>query len=84
MPFLYHDMDRGEMIWVYPMARATDRASVDEEVRKKWHQLKESMPPEVRQVLEERYGPVRILFGMDALIEHIMTDVSTDRNAASN
>ena len=84
MPFLYHDMAKGEMIWVYPLARAADRATVDEEVRKKWHQLKESMPPEVRRVLEERYGPVRILFGMDALVEHIMADVSTDQNAASN
>ena len=84
MPFLYHDMDKGEMIWVYPMARAADRASVDEEVRKKWHELKESMPADVRRILVERYGPVRILFGMDALVEHIMAGISPDKNAASN
>ncbi len=84
MPFLYHDMAKGEMIWVYPTARASDRASVNEEVRKKWHDLRKSMPPEVRRVLAERYGPVMILYGMDALVEHIMGGVSTDRNAANN
>ena len=84
LPFLYHDMARGEMIWVYPMARAADRAAADEEARKKWLELKESMPPEVRERLEEHYDAVTILFGMDALVEHIMAGVSPDKNAANN
>jgi hypothetical protein len=84
MPFLYHDMSKGEMIWVYPAARAADRAAVDEEVRKKWAELKRSMPPEVRERLEWHYQAVMVLFGMDALVEHIMADVSPDKNAASN
>jgi hypothetical protein len=84
MPFLYHDMARGEMIWVYPMALAADRASADEEARKKWQELKRSMPPEVRERLEEHYDAVKILFGMDALVEHIMAAVSPDKNAANN
>lgn len=84
LPFLYHDMARGEMIWVYPASHAADRAEADEEVRKKWEELKRSMPPEVRQTLDERYGGVKIVFGMDALVEHIMADVSVDRDPASN
>jgi hypothetical protein len=84
MPFLYHDMSKGEMIWVYPMARAADRAAVDEEVRKKWAELKRSMPPEVRERLAEHYKAVKVLFGMDALVEYIMADVSPDKKAATN
>ncbi len=84
MPFLYHDMRKGEMIWVYPAARAADRAAVDEEVRKKWAELKRSMPPEVRDKLEGHYGAVKVVFGMDALVEHIMADVSPEKKPAEN
>ncbi|MGD9141753.1 MAG: CpXC domain-containing protein [bacterium] len=84
MPFLYHDMVRGEMVWVYPVARVADRAAVDEEVRKRWAELKRSMPPEVRERLAEHYQAVKVVFGMDELVEHIMAEVSPDKNAASN
>lgn len=84
VPFLYHDMARGEMIWVYPAGRSADRAKADEEVRKRWEELKRSMPAEVRRTLDERYGTVRIVFGMDALVEHIMAEISPDKNPASN
>ena len=84
VPFLYHDMTKGEMIWVYPAARAAEGAKVAEDVRKKWDELKRSMPPEVRRTLDERYSTVKIVFGMDALVEHIMADVSPDRNPAAN
>lgn len=84
MPFLYHDMAKGEMVWVYPQARAGDSAAVDEEVRKRWAELKRSMPAEVRDRLADHYRAVKVVFGMDALIEHIMADVTPDKNAASN
>jgi hypothetical protein len=84
VPFLYHDMSRGEMIWVYPLSRAADRAGVEEDIRRKWTELKRSMPPEVRERLEEHYRTVKVVFGMDALVDHVMAEVSPDRNPSSN
>jgi len=84
LPFLYHDMAKGEMIWVYPAALASDRASVDEDMRKKWVSLKRSMPTEARRTLEERYGAFKVVFGMDALVEHIMAAVTSEEDPSRN
>jgi hypothetical protein len=84
LPFLYHDMKKGEMIWVYPASKAADPAGADEEVRKRWKELKRSMPEEVREALDSRYQTVKVVFGMDALVDHIMAAVSPDRKPSTN
>lgn len=84
VPFLYHDMAGGEMIWVYPLRGSVDEAAAQEEVRKKWEELKKTMPGEVRHTLDERYAGVKIVFGMDALVEHIMAGISPDKDPTSN
>ena len=42
-----------------------------------------SIPDDTLYALQH-YDAVMVIFGMDALVEHIMADVSPDKNAASN
>jgi hypothetical protein len=36
VPFLYHDMDAGHLVWVYPVASADQAEAIREKVRKSY------------------------------------------------
>jgi hypothetical protein len=70
VPFLYHDMRNKEWIWVYPLIFEKQQSSVFEKVDEMWVELRDSMPPDVRQTFEEEYQ-VKVFFGMDALVYYL-------------
>jgi hypothetical protein len=70
VPFLYHDMREKEWIWVYPLSHEKERSTIFEKVDEMWAELRDSMPPDVRQTFEEEYQ-VKVFFGMDALVYYL-------------
>lgn len=70
VPFLYHDMDAREWIWVYPLQEEQQGGAIREKVQEMWDDLKSKMPDDVRRVFEEEYRVV-VLFGMDALVYYL-------------
>lgn len=70
VPFLYHDPEGREWIWVYPARYEAEAARVAEEVEAMWDRIAGAMPPELRQAIETTYK-TRLLFGMDALVAHL-------------
>jgi hypothetical protein len=72
VPFLYHDMTAREWIWVYPLSYEQESASVHAKVDEMWEQVTRSMPSDLRQNLEREYR-VSVIFGMDALVDHLRT-----------
>lgn len=64
VPFLYHDMQRGLAVWVYPVADAP-RA---EEIRARLRRVSEILSGSVGDDLgSERGDGTRLLFGIEAL-----------------
>ena len=63
VPFLYHDMDAGLMVWVYPAASANQASAIREKVRRSYEIVGSVLPtPEA--------APSRsVVFGTDELIE---------------
>jgi hypothetical protein len=70
VPFLYHDMSGQEWIWVYPLSHEKDSGSIHARVGEMWDRLTQSMPSDVRENLERQYR-VSVMFGMDALVNHL-------------
>jgi hypothetical protein len=70
VPFLYHDMDGKEWIWVYPLGYEKESGTVYQKVHEMWENLKGSMPPDVRECFETEYKVV-VIFGMDALLNYL-------------
>lgn len=69
-PFLYHDPENHEWIWIYPVRYEVDAGRIAAEVEGMWDTIAGMMPPDVRQTLEAAYK-MRLLFGMDALVAHL-------------
>lgn len=61
VPFLYHDMDAGLMVWVYPLAKASQAAAIRDKVRKS-HVIVETVLP-----LPGAPAGSEVVFGVDAL-----------------
>ncbi len=72
IPFLYHDLDGREWIWVYPLSYEKEGFSVYQKVHEMWENLKRSVPPGVRERFEKEYK-VTVLFGMDALVHYLQS-----------
>ena len=70
VPFLYHDMEQGEWIWVYPASSAADVAHIESEVTAMWERISATMPAKVRNAIMGSYKTM-ILFGMDALVGYL-------------
>ena len=70
VPFLYHDMAAKEWIWVYPLSHEQESASIHARVGEMWEQVTRSMPSDVKENLENEYR-VFVMFGMDALVNHL-------------
>ena len=68
VPFLYHDMQRGLAVWVYPEADAP-RA---EEIRARLRRVAEILSSSVGDDLgAERGAGTRLVFGVDALRQEL-------------
>ncbi len=74
IPFLYHDIERGEMIWVYPLEYQAEAGLVREDIEKMWEKIRETMPPKIRKIIESRYKTVTVVFGMDALVRYLKSE----------
>jgi hypothetical protein len=72
VPFLYNDIARREWIWVYPAGYSAQAGDVAAEVEAMWERIGSTMPPEVRQTIETSYKTM-VLFGMDALVRHLLS-----------
>lgn len=70
IPFLYHDLEAREWIWVYPLAYQKQSFDVSRRVHQMWEEIKQSLPADVRRRFEHEYR-VTILFGMDALVYYL-------------
>ena len=70
VPFLYHDIEAREWIWVYPRDYEQQTGEIHEKVGEMWEDVKRKVPAEVREVFEEEYRVV-VLFGMDALVLYL-------------
>lgn len=70
IPFLYHDLERREWIWVYPLEYQKEGFQLYRKIHKMWDEIKQSMPLGIRKKFEEEYK-VTILFGMDALVYYL-------------
>src|SRR5437870_7420647 len=46
IPFLYHDMDAGYMVWVYPEASADQASQIRDKVRKSYELVGTVLPGE--------------------------------------
>jgi hypothetical protein len=69
-PFLYHDIEAREWIWVYPRDYEIESGDVHTRVEEMWEQVKASVSPQVREVFETEYRVI-VLFGMDALVYYL-------------
>jgi hypothetical protein len=69
-PFLYHDLDAREYVWVYPLASEEEAGRIRSRVAEMWEDVKERMPDNLRGIVERDYR-VSVLFGMDALVAHL-------------
>jgi hypothetical protein len=70
VPFLYHDLDAREYIWVYPRSYEQQSSEVHASVQGMWDKVKAKVPPDVRTVFEDEYRVV-VVFGMDALVLYL-------------
>ncbi|MGQ9602887.1 MAG: CpXC domain-containing protein [bacterium] len=75
IPFLYHDLEGREWIWVYPVEYQKESFQLYSKVHKMWEEIKQSMPPNIRRRFEKEYK-VTILFGMDALVYYLKSKVA--------
>jgi len=75
IPFLYHDLEKREWIWVYPLSYEKNGFEVYQKVHEMWEDLKRSMPPKVRERFEKEYK-VTVLFGMDALVYYLRSQAN--------
>jgi hypothetical protein len=69
-PFLYHDIEAREWIWVYPRCYEQQTGEVHARVEEMWEQVKSKVPPDVRAIFESEYRVI-VLFGMDALVLYL-------------
>ena len=70
VPFLYHDLDAREYIWVYPRSYEQQSAEVHASVEGMWEKVKAKVSPEMRTVFEDEYRVI-VVFGMDALVLYL-------------
>ena len=70
VPFLYHDIEAREWIWVYPRDFEQQTGEVHARVDEMWEEVKSKVPPDVRDIFENEYRVI-VLFGMDALVLYI-------------
>ncbi len=72
IPFLYHDLEAKEWIWVYPVSYEKQSFDVYRKVHQMWEEIKQSMPLEIRKRFAQEYK-VTVLFGMDALVYYLQS-----------
>ncbi len=71
IPFLYHDMDAGYMVWVYPASSAEQADAIREKVRKSYEMVGTVLPGESE-------GPGRaVVFGVADLSAWLADPKST-------
>jgi len=70
VPFLYHDIEAREWIWVYPLDFEQQTGEVHARVGEMWEEVKSKVPPDVRDIFENEYRVI-VLFGMDALVLYL-------------
>ena len=70
VPFLYHDIEAREWIWVYPRDHEQQTGDIHARVREMWEGVKSKVPPDVRHLFENEYRVI-VLFGMDALVLYL-------------
>jgi hypothetical protein len=70
VPFLYHDIETREWIWVYPREYEQKTGDIHARVQEMWEEVKGKVPPGVRHVFENEYRVI-VLFGMDALVLYL-------------
>jgi len=71
VPFLYHDMTAGHLVWVYPAALADQAEEIREKVRKSYEIVGTVLP-------DQTDAPGRaVVFGISSLAEWIEADRST-------
>jgi hypothetical protein len=69
-PFLYHDIETREYIWVYPRAEEARSRKIHENVIRMWENVKAKVSSPVRDVFEREYDVI-VLFGMDRLVLYL-------------
>jgi len=62
VPFLYHDMNAGVMVWVYPAASAQQAGEIREKIRRSYEIVGTVLPT------PEAPPSRRVVFGIDELI----------------
>jgi hypothetical protein len=71
VPFLYHDMTAGQMVWVYPTASADQAEEIREKVRKSYEIVGTVLP-------DQTDTPERaVVFGVSSLAEWLAAARST-------
>ncbi len=70
IPFLYHDLEGREWIWIYPLSYEKDAFSIYQKVHEMWEDVKRSVPMKIKERFEKEYR-VTVLFGMDALVRYL-------------
>jgi hypothetical protein len=76
-PFLYHDIEAREWIWVYPRDYEQQTGKVHARVREMWEEVKSKVPSDVRRIFEDEYRVI-VLFGMDALVFYLRGSAEMD------
>jgi hypothetical protein len=83
IPFLYHDLEAREWIWVYPASHEQQGGTIHARVQEMWEELKSTLPPDVREVMDREYR-VLVLFGMDALVYYLQAKQVYDAERPSS
>ncbi len=65
VPFLYHDMHAGQMIWVYPTARADQAEAIRARVRRSYEIVGTVLPDDPETIDRS------VVFGLDELIARL-------------
>lgn len=81
VPFLYHDIDAREYIWVYPRNYEKQSGRVHAQVEEMWEGVKDKVPPEIRERFESEYKVI-VLFGMDALVFYLKGRMAQEAEGA--
>jgi hypothetical protein len=77
VPFLYHDIEAKEWIWVYPRDHVKQSGDIHMRVQAMWNELKQKVPENVRDVFEQEYKVI-VLFGMDSLVFYLRGKAQRD------
>jgi hypothetical protein len=82
MPFLYHDIEAREWIWVYPRSQEKESGEVRATVGEMWEEIKAKIPAGMRDIFENEYRVI-VLFGMDALVLYLKGKMACEADRAS-